>query len=53
MTVAGVRALNTVGCNRFRTAGLALLKTYGLNIAVNFVVFVIIGAFTKVIVVGF
>lgn len=53
MIVAGVRALNTVGCNRFRTAGLALLKTYGLNIAVNFVVFVIIGAFTKVIVVGF
>ena len=41
MIVAGVRALNTVGCNRFRTAGLALLKIYGLNIAVNFVVFVI------------
>lgn len=53
MIVAGVRALNTVGCNRLKTAGLALLKIYGINMAFNFVIFVIVGAFTKVIVVGF
>lgn len=53
MIVAGVRAVNTVECNRLRGAGLVLLKIYGLNIAVDFVIFVIVGAFTKVIVVGF
>lgn len=53
MAVAGARAASAVGCNRVRASALSLLKIYGVNTAVDFVIFVIIGSFVKVIVVGF
>lgn len=53
LTVAGARAARAVGCGRMKAAALALGKIYGLNVAADFVVFVIIGSFAKVIVVGF
>ena len=53
MAVAGARAASAVGCNRVRASALSLLKIYGVNTAADFVIFVIIGSFVKVIVVGF
>ena len=53
MTVAGARAARAVGCGRVRSSALVLLKVYGVNMAVDFVIFVLVGAFVKVIVVGF
>lgn len=53
MIVAGVKAVTAVGCNKMKNCLFSLLKIYGLNVGVDFVLFVIIGAFAKVIVVGF
>ena len=53
MTVAGARAARAVGCGRVRSSALVLLKVYGVNMAADFVIFVLVGAFVKVIVVGF
>ena len=53
MCVAGAKAASAVGCDRLKRSALTLAKIYGLNIAANFVIFVIVGAFSKVIVVGF
>lgn len=53
LLVAGVRAVNAIGCNKMKNTLVALLKIYGVNVGINFVVFVVIGAFAKVIVVGF
>ena len=53
MCVAGAKAASAVGCDRLKRTALTLAKIYGLNIAANFVIFVIVGAFSKVIVVGF
>ena len=47
------KAACAVGCDRLKRSALTLAKIYGLNIAANFVIFVIVGAFSKVIVVGF
>ena len=53
MTVAGARAARAVGCGRVRASAIVLLKVYGVNMAVDFAIFVLVGAFVKVIVVGF
>ena len=53
MTVAGARAARAVGCGRVRSSALVLLKVYGVNMAAGFAIFVLVGAFVKVIVVGF
>lgn len=53
MCVAGARAARAVGCARVKNSALLLLKIYGVNIAINFLLFIVLGAFTKVIVVGF
>ena len=53
MTVAGARAARAVGCGRVRSSALVLLKVYGVNMAADFAIFVLVGAFVKVIVVGF
>ena len=53
LVVAGARAAGAVRGNRMRCTALTLLKIYGINIACNFVIFVIVGSFCKVLVVGF
>ena len=51
--VPGARAARAVGCGRVRSSALVLLKVYGVNMAADFAIFVLVGAFVKVIVVGF
>ena len=53
LAVAGVRVVNAAGCDRVRKAALALAKLYAINMTVCFVIFLIVGSFTKVIVVAF
>lgn len=51
--VAGAQAVNAKGCNRLKNSAFFILKIFGLNAGCDFVIFIIIGAFAKVIVVGF
>ena len=53
MVVGGARAAKALGCGRVRSTALLLLKVYGVNVALDFVIFVLLGVFVKVLVVGF
>ena len=53
MVVGGARAAKALGCGRVRSTALLMLKVYGVNVALDFVIFVLLGVFVKVLVVGF
>lgn len=53
MIVAASKSVSAKGCGRMKSTAISLLKIYAFNIGFDFVLFVVIGAFAKVIVVGF
>jgi hypothetical protein len=55
LAIAGVAVLTAKGCEgsrgTFKPSFLAVLKLFALNVAIDLVIFIIIGAISKVIVV--